>query len=201
MSIMSDMKTIFGIIGAPGTGKTTLMKYWMENWEWVHHRTGQLDHYVSGDLIVLGVYPDGEVFGGTDKLSMSIAPQVEEFLDNNEDKVILFEGDRLNSKKFFQTVLDKGWNLKIVALDTSPEERARRYEERGSDQDPTWLQGRISKVENVVKQFGTQQTLFGEEEGYVVSFVHDDSESTEAISDWIQNEVNETILDSVVNDL
>jgi Cdc6-like AAA superfamily ATPase len=195
------MKTIFGIIGAPGTGKTTLMKHWMENWEWVHHRTGQLDHYVSGDLIVLGVYPDGEVFGGTDKLSMSIAPQVEEFLDNNEDKVILFEGDRLNSKKFFQTVLDKGWNLKIIALDTSDEERERRYEERGSDQDPTWLQGRISKVENVVKQFGTQQTLFGEEAGNVVSFIHNNHTDTMTIAEWIQEDINETILDSVVNDL
>ena len=201
MSIISNMKTIFGIIGAPGTGKTTLMKHWMENWEWVHHRTGQLDHYVSGDLIVLGVYPDGEVFGGTDKLSMSIAPQVEEFLDNNEDKVILFEGDRLNSKKFFQTVLDKGWNLKIIALDTSTEERERRYEERGSDQDPTWLQGRISKVENVVKQFGTQQTLFGEEAGNVISFVHNNHTDTMVISEWIQEDINETILDSVVIDL
>ena len=195
------MKSIFGIIGAPGTGKTTLMKEWMKHWEWVHQRTGQLDHYVSGDLIVLGVYPEDEVFGGTDKLSMSIAPQVEEFLDNNEDKIILFEGDRLNSKKFFQTVLDKEWNLKIIALDTSTEERERRYKERGSDQDPTWLQGRISKVENVVKQFGTQQTLFGEEEGNVVSFVHDNPESTEAISDWIQNEINEMILDSAIADL
>ena len=198
---MSSMKSIIAIIGAPGTGKSTLMKSWMENWDWVHQRTGQLDHYVSGDLIVLGVYPDDEVFGGTDKLSMSIAPQVEEFLDNNEDKIILFEGDRLNSKKFFQTVLDKGWDLKIIALDTVAEERERRYEERGSDQDPTWLQGRISKVENVVKQFGTQQTLFGEEAGNVMSFVHDTPTDTRVITEWIQAEINETILDSVVNDL
>jgi len=68
------MKTVIGIIGAPGTGKTTLMKQWMERWDWEYHRTGQLDHYVSGDLVVLGVYPEGETFGGTDKLSMSIAP-------------------------------------------------------------------------------------------------------------------------------
>ena len=196
------MKTVMAIIGAPGTGKTTLMKEWMKNWDdWEYDRIGQLDHYKSGDLVVLGVYPEGEVFGGTDKLSMSVAPQVVEFLDNNEDKIIIFEGDRLNSKSFFRTVLDKGWGLKIIALDTSQEERERRYKERGSDQDPTWLQGRISKVENVVKEFGTQQTLFGEEEGNVVSFVHDNPESTEAISDWIQNEINETILDSAIADL
>ena len=195
------MKTVIGIIGAPGTGKTTLMKQWMERWDWEYHRTGQLDHYVSGDLIVLGVYPDGETFGGTDKLSMSIAPQVVEFLDNNQDKVILFEGDRLNSKKFFQQVLDKGWNLRIVALDVPKEERERRYEERGSDQDPTWLQGRISKVENVIEEFGAKTTLFGEEEGHVVSFTHHSPDCTEVVSDWIQEEVNNIILDSVVSNI
>jgi GTPase SAR1 family protein len=196
------MKTVIAIIGAPGTGKTTLMKEWMGHWDdWEHNRVGQLDHYVSGDLIVLGVYPEGEVFGGTDKLSMSISPQVVEFLDNNEDKIIIFEGDRLNSKSFFRTVLEKGWNLKIVALDTSQEERERRYKERGSNQDPTWLQGRISKVENVVKEFGTQQTLFGEEEGNVYSFVHDNPESTEAISDWIQEEINDIVIEAAIGDL
>ena len=195
------MKSIIGIIGAPGTGKSTLMKEWMSNWEWSYHRDGMVDHYVSGDLIVLGKYEDGEVFGGTDKLSMSIAPQVVEFLDKNEDKVIIFEGDRLNSKKFFNTVLDKGWNLRIVALDVSKEERERRYAERGSNQDPTWLQGRISKVENVVEEFGPKTTLFGEEEGHVVSFVHEKLDHTEVISDWIQHEIDEIILDSVIADI
>ena len=195
------MKTIIAVIGAPGTGKSTLMKEWMSNWDWEYKRTGQLDHYVSEDLIVLGVYPDDEVFGGTDKLSMSIAPQVVEFLDNNQDKIILFEGDRLNSKKFFHQVLDKGWNLRIVALDVSREERDRRYAERGSDQDPTWLQGRISKVENVIEEFGPKTTLFGEEDGHVVSFTHHSPDCTEAISDWIQEEVNDIILDSVISDI
>jgi len=195
------MKTIIGIIGAPGTGKSTLMKKWMERWDWEYYRTGQLDHYVSGDLIVLGVYPEGETFGGTDKLSMSIAPQVVEFLDNNEDKIILFEGDRLNSKKFFQEVLDKGWNLRIVALDVPKEERERRYAERGSEQDPTWLQGRISKVENVIKEFGPKTTLFGEEEGHVVSFTHHSPVCTDVVSDWIQEQIDNTILESCIADI
>jgi Cdc6-like AAA superfamily ATPase len=195
------MKTVIGIIGAPGTGKSTLMKQWMERWDWEYHRTGQLDHYVSGDLIVLGVYPEGETFGGTDKLSMSIAPQVVEFLDSNQDKVILFEGDRLNSKKFFHQVLEKGWNLRIVALDVPKEERERRYAERGSEQDPTWLQGRISKVENVIEEFGPKTTLFGEEDGHVVSFTHHSPVCTDVVSDWIQEEIDNIILDSVISDI
>ena len=195
------MKTLIAVIGAPGTGKTTLMKEWMSRWDWEYRRDGQLDHYVSGDLILLGVYPEGETFGGTDKLSMSIAPQVVEFLDKNQDKVVVFEGDRLNSKKFFNTVIDKGWNLRIVALNVSDAERERRYEERGSDQDPTWLQGRISKVENVIAEFGPQQTLFGEEDGRVIEFEHSTPDDTEVIADWIQNEVDEAILNSVISDI
>lgn len=195
------MKTLIAVIGAPGTGKTTLMKEWMSRWDWEYRRDGQLDHYVSGDLILLGVYPEGETFGGTDKLSMSIAPQVVEFLDKNQDKVVVFEGDRLNSKKFFHTVIDKGWNLRIVALNVSDAERERRYEERGSEQDPTWLQGRISKVENVITEFGPQQTLFGEEDGHVIQFEHSTPDDTEVIADWIQNEVDNVILDSVISDI
>ena len=195
------MKSIIAIIGAPGTGKSTLMKSWMSRWDWDYERDGLVDHYVSGDLIVLGKYDPEEIFGGTDKLSMSVAPEVEKFLDKHEDKIILFEGDRLNSKKFFQEVLDKGWNLRIVALDVPKEERERRYEERGSEQDPTWLQGRISKVENVIEEFGPKSTLFGEEEGHVVSFTHHSPVCTDVVSDWIQEEIDNIILDSAIADI
>lgn len=195
------MKTLIAIIGAPGTGKSTLMKEWMSRWEWEYDRDGLVDHYVSGDLIVLGKYEDGEVFGGTDKLSMSVAPEVVEFLDKHQESIVLFEGDRLTSKKFFNTVLEKGWNLRIVALDVPKEERERRYAERGSNQDPTWLQGRISKVENIVEEFGPQQTLFGEEDGHVVSFTHHSPVCTEVVSDWIQHEIDEIILDTCVAEI
>jgi shikimate kinase len=195
------MKTLIAIIGAPGTGKSTLMKEWMSRWDWSYDRDGLVDHYVSGDLIVLGKYEDGEVFGGTDKLSMSVAPEVVEFLDKHQKSIVLFEGDRLTSKKFFNTVLEKGWNLRIVALDVPKEERERRYAERGSNQDPTWLQGRISKVENIVEEFGPQQTLFGEEDGHVVSFTHHSPVCTEVVSDWIQHEIDEIILDTCVAEI
>ena len=67
------MKSILAIIGAPGTGKSTLMKKFMENWEWDYDRVGQLDHYKSGDLIVLGVYPEGNVFVIEEKKEAAVA--------------------------------------------------------------------------------------------------------------------------------
>lgn len=195
------MKKLIAVIGAPGTGKTTAMKEYMDLWEWEYHRTGLVDHYVSGDIIVLGRYDEGETFGGTDRLSMSVMPEVIEFLNQNEDKVIVFEGDRLTSKKFFDTAIESGWDLSIIALEVGETERKRRYEERGSDQNETWLAGRISKVNNIIEEFGPQQTLFGEEEGYVKKFFHQTPEDTQRIVDHIQEIINDSILDEVIADL
>ena len=63
------MKSIIAVIRAPGTGKSTLMNNYIENWEWHYDTVGQLDHYKSGDMIVLGGDTEGESYGVTDKLS------------------------------------------------------------------------------------------------------------------------------------
>lgn len=192
------MNHVFAIIGAPGTGKSHLMKEWMSRWTWDYHRTGLVDHYVSGDLIVLGKYPDGETFGGTDRLSMSVQPEALEFVKSQEDKIILYEGDRLTSRSFFNDIIEAGIGLTIIALDCPQDIREERYKERGSEQNETWLAGRVKKVENIIEEFGETQTLFGTSEGHVVNFTHHSPVCTDVISDWIQNEIDEIILDSVV---
>ncbi len=174
------MKVIY-LIGLPGCGKSTVMKQFMEavGGEWKADRPiDLLDSHVSGDYRVLGKYEEGEVFCGTDRLSMAVSPKAVEFLSTKPDEVIVGEGDRLNNAGFFDAAGD---DLTIIHLFVSDEERERRYKERGSDQSEKFIQTVRTKCSNILERFGDQQTLFGEEEGCVLEAQHETPEDTQAI--------------------
>jgi len=147
------MNKLLGIIGAPGTGKTTLVREWMKSRQWSTDRPiDLLDSHVSGDVRLLGKYQNDDVFGGTDKLSMAVQPKAVEYLDN-PSRVTVFEGDRLTSIKFFESAKSKGFDIKIIQLTVPDSVREERYKERGSEQNETWLNGRLTKVKNVADAF------------------------------------------------
>jgi hypothetical protein len=157
------------------------MKQFMEavGGEWKADRPiDLLDSHVSGDYRVLGKYEEGEVFCGTDRLSMAVSPKAVEFLSTKPDEVIVGEGDRLNNAGFFDAAGD---DLTIIHLFVSDEERERRYKERGSDQSEKFIQTVRTKCSNILERFGDQQTLFGEEEGCVLEAQHETPEDTQAI--------------------
>ena len=137
-----------------------------------------LDSHVNGDYRVLGKYEEGEVFSGTDRLSMAVSPKAVEFLSTKPDEVIVGEGDRLNNAGFFEAAGD---GLTIIHLTVSDEERERRYKERGSDQSDKFIQTVRTKCSNILERFGDQQTLFGEEEGCIIEVRHETPEDTQAI--------------------
>jgi shikimate kinase len=178
------MKVIY-MIGLPGCGKSTVMKKFMQQYEWTTNRpVDLLDSHVSGNIRVLGKYEEGEKFSGTDRLSMAVSPNAVEFVGSNPDEIILGEGDRLNNKGFFKAC---GEDLTILHLTVSDEERERRYKERGSDQSDKFIQTVRTKVSNIVEEFGDRQTLFGEEKGCVVEMRHETPEDTEQIINFLNN--------------
>ena len=195
------MKTLIALMGIPGTGKSTIMKEWMSRWEWEYNRTGLLDHYVSGDLIVLGRYDEGEVFSGTDRLAMNVMPEAIEFLQKQEDKIVIFEGDRLSSSKFFRAALDLGYDLKVLNITVADNIREERYQERGSDQSKQFIESRRTKVKNLLDEFGPQMTLFGEELGYVTTLANNFPEDAEEISGHIASIIDDAIIGAVITDL
>ena len=66
------MTKLIGVVGMPGTGKTTMMREWMKSRKWVEDKPIKLlDSYVCGDIRLFGKYEDGEVYAGTDRLSSS----------------------------------------------------------------------------------------------------------------------------------
>lgn len=178
------MKKLLAIIGAPGTGKTTLMREWMKSRKWVEDKpVDLLDSHLSEDIRVLGKYSNDDTFGGTDKLSMAVQPKAVEYL-NDASPVTVFEGDRLTSIKFFDSAQKLNFDIKIIMLTVPNEVREERYKERGSNQNETWLNGRLTKVKNVSNAF-SGNPLF-DEPSLVETFEHKNHEDTQLIIQKIE---------------
>lgn len=151
---------LLSIIGYPGAGKTTLMLEILHQLGGLQYRYqyGTLKYLrkvysTSNEVIVLGEYGVG-AWGGTDRLSMSVQPKAMEFFQNEHPEKVIWEGDRLGNASFFefcQTLPNT--EFKLVVVELSPEILAERRENRefevGRKQDPVWLKGRETKIDNL----------------------------------------------------
>ena len=143
---------IFAIGGEPGSGKTTLMRQMINDLSVEpKYNSYKLVPYLQKDNIyILGKYEDGELFSGTDRMSMAVQPEAIKFLATlPSNSIVFFEGDRLFTASFLEHCLDN-YDLKIIYLSTKKEIRQNRYKDRGSNQNKTWLQGRETKINNIL---------------------------------------------------
>lgn len=150
-------RKILAVAGVPGTGKTTLFKKFMEQYEWEKkYDEVKLVPYLyceKLDLIVFGKYDEGEVFAGTDRMSMAAQPEVIKFLKDNTSN-ILFEGDRLTTTTFYDFLLTlPETSVQFLILNAPDNILQERYEERGSDQSEKFLKGRETKISNIMSNF------------------------------------------------
>lgn len=152
------MRILF-LIGAPGCGKSSLVLKMLQSFgSYTTHRYGLLDYMEFEDVVVLGKYNSGDLFGGTDKLSNAVIDDAERFLEV-VTKPILLEGDRLANTRFIDrcNALDE---LRLVTLKLNAallqERRDARAFEYGKTQNPTWLAGRESKIRNLQRLFNAE---------------------------------------------
>lgn len=151
---------IVAIGGQPGVGKSTFVQRLTAQWSALARKRYGLLDFVEYDppVSVLGVYPPGQVFGGTDRLSMAVQPDAQRYVTASADALdevrVLFEGDRLFNTSFLdhcRAVSD----LTVVELFASMEVLAFRRVSRstavGATQDAQWLAGRATKVTNVLR--------------------------------------------------
>lgn len=155
------MRKIVAVGGNPGSGKSSLFKSFMKNKEFTDYKDKLVSaHYnKANDLYILGRYDEGEIFSGTDRLSMAVQPQLQAWLIANSSNV-LFEGDRVFNSSFleFSSKLPNT-KLEIIYLNVNQTMLKERYKERNSNQSEKFLQGRETKYNNILSNFDLKEHI------------------------------------------
>lgn len=151
---------IISIIGAPCSGKTTLMKSIISELGGSED-TEPLSLFKCqkhNDILIIGRYPENETFGGTDRLSYGTISKFQEFINEQVKhyRHIIFEGDRFTNN--VEWLLDNH-NAKCYLLTVDEEEEKRRHKSRGDTQNEKWLQGRRTQMNNLQKNFNLMGKL------------------------------------------
>jgi hypothetical protein len=158
------MVRVIAMGGEPATGKTTLMfKLISMADDWVTCKPEKLlDAMYSKklNLYILGKYVnDGNVFQGTDRLSMAVQPDADKFFSSlayemnveNESINVIFEGDRLFNGKMLDSLASMIPNdLKILILTVKDSTLDQRHIDRKDDQDDKFKNSRKTKISNIM---------------------------------------------------
>lgn len=153
------MKIIY-LIGAPGSGKTTLTEAFTQDWrDSAKHEQPikfRSHHTPHGDALSLGWLRPA--FGGTDTLGNTAILGIEPWLPGiaKDYEIIYGEGDRLANARFFDLCKSVG-DFHLFYLNTEPalcaERRANRSAITGKTQNPIWVKGRETKHRNLAHTF------------------------------------------------
>lgn len=150
------VRKLIAVGGSPGTGKTTLFRKYMEGKTFQPVEPAKLVsamYNTERDLYILGKYEEGEVFAGTDRLSMAVQPAMQEWIASHNCN-ILFEGDRIFNQSFLEFAMGlPDTELHIVFLTAPKPLLEQRYKDRGSDQSEQFLRGRETKYSNLQSNF------------------------------------------------
>jgi hypothetical protein len=190
------MVKVIAMGGEPATGKTTLMFKLISmanDWQVVKPQK-LLDAMYSKklNLYILGKYADdGNVFQGTDRLSMAVQPDAEKFFStleyesnaNDHSVNVIFEGDRLFNGKLLDKLSE--WfpnSYKVLVLTASHGTKEQRHVDRKDDQDDKFKNSRATKISNIMGSL----TLMD----YIETMVNENLDDQAKIIDYIRKFYN-----------
>jgi hypothetical protein len=139
--------------GVPASGKSTIVKRVIHGLEQPNY-VEPLNLFPCqrhGDVLVVGRYPEGEPFGGTDRLSYGAINQFSDFIlqEYPKHRHIVIEGDRFFQMKNIEWLVS-GYDARVFVLQVSPEELKRRHIYREDSQTEKWLKGRNTQIQNIL---------------------------------------------------
>lgn len=153
------------LIGAPGSGKSTLMAKLTEHLE-RDQITGALDpsgntvahdrlHFLDGEIAGAEIGKRREHFGGTDALPASIIEKAIPWLQSKPYNLIFAEGARLANKRFIDAAVAAGYKVHLGLLEhpLSEEWRSERAKALGKDQSAAWVKGRATASNKLAKEY------------------------------------------------
>ena len=144
-------------MGEPGSGKTYIFKKILAHFvtkRTIYHGGFCYELFknaLGNDVFMLGKY-DNFLFSGTDRLSMSCQPVIQQWILDMFSGIILIEGDRLCNKKFF-SFCQSNTDFKVFFLGTEKCLCEERRKKRKSNQATGWIKGRITKILNLLDEY------------------------------------------------
>jgi hypothetical protein len=162
---------VIGLGGQGAVGKSTAMKKLIKELgggvlvSLGKDRLGTLNalFFEEVNLFIIGKYEEGEIYSGTDKLAMSIAPMFKMFIEKHLSFpiTILFEGARLFTKSIKDFLITHDVNHQFVILeleqsiiDERRQKRQKLYDPSGTgDWTETIIKRRKTAVSNMEKNY------------------------------------------------
>ena len=140
--------------GIPTSGKSTIVKRVIKGLE-----TPDLVEPMTlfpcqrhGDILIVGRYPDGQIFGGTDRLSYGAISHFSDFIlqEYPKHRHMIIEGDRFFTLKNIEWLVSQKCRSRVYVLQISAETEQKRHYYRRDTQAEKWLKGRRTQIQNIL---------------------------------------------------